>query len=451
MKKISTFLIITADLLSYCSAALVSLFAYNSDILGLSRSLYSFRVDIFVGGLVIYMFILFNNGSYRRSRDFTGLSRLLSLVKGASVLGLTFIALIFILQLTIPRMLLIFFLLSLPLIGIIMRLVIGKIESTFFNNYFQEKVLVYGAGEKGVSFVTMSERIGQTGLDIIGFVDDRITPQKELGNPKKVLGALANMEGLVTEHNIDRIIVAIRNPDPDVIIKIRNLSLKMNIALSFLPTKQLWEANPIRIRDFACLPMAHSTLEEKPFYDLTKRVLDIGMACAGLLLALPVIILISLILKIRNKGPVIFKHERVGLNGDPFTMYKFRTMDHKSDPYSHSPISSTDKRLTPTGRWLRRTSFDEIPQLLNVLKGNMSMVGPRPEMPFIVDQYEEFMKRRLLVKPGITGLWQISKARTTEIHDNPEYDLHYVENRSIALDFVVLLMTAIFVVRSFTH
>ena len=451
MKSVSKILIVFSDLVSFCLAAASSLWLYNSDIFGLSRLVFVFRMDLFIGGLIIYLVILINNGSYRRSKDFTGISRLVSLVNGTFVLGVVYIALIFSLQLTMPTTLLVFFMAFLPIYGIITRLVMGKIESKVLSDYIEDRVLIYGAGDKGVSFVEMSERMNAMGLNIIGFVDDRVTPQKELGNPKQVLGTIEDLEGIAVKESIDRIIVAIRNPDSQIITRIKRISDRLGVTMSFLPTKKLWEDNPFKIRDFSGIPLADARLEEKPFYDFVKRFVDIILSLAGLLLASPLFIGISVVLKIKNDGPVFFKHKRTGIHGTEFTMVKFRTMYSKSNPYEHSPASSKDQRLTPIGKWLRRTSLDELPQLFNVLFGQMSMVGPRPEMPFIVDQYENYMKRRLLVKPGITGLWQISKARTTEIHDNPEYDLHYVENRSLALDFIIILMTVVFVVRSFTH
>ena len=148
------------------------------------------------------------------------------------------------------------------------------------------------------------------------------------------------------------------------------------------------------------------------------------------------------------KGPILFKQKRIGLNGKPFKLYKFRSMHSDSPKYAHCPDSSSDPRITKIGKWLRKTSIDELPQIYNVLKGEMSMVGPRPEMPFIVKSYNRIEKRRLVVKPGLTGLWQVSPHRNTEINHNLEYDFYYIENQSFILDLVILFMTAIFAVRA---
>jgi hypothetical protein len=127
-----------------------------------------------------------------------------------------------------------------------------------------------------------------------------------------------------------------------------------------------------------------------------------------------------------------------------FRIFKFRTMRTDANPYDHSPVGDIDPRITRVGRVLRVGGIDELPQLINVLRGDMSMVGPRPEMPFIVDTYTELQKQRLAAKPGITGLWQLGADRHSEIHENIEYDLYYINHQSLLLDGLILVETAFF-------
>ena len=155
----------------------------------------------------------------------------------------------------------------------------------------------------------------------------------------------------------------------------------------------------------------------------------------------------ALLIKRDSEGPVFFKQKRVGVNGKQFYIYKFRTMTVESDPYAINPLDINDSRITRVGRFLRKTSVDELPQIINVLKGEMSFVGPRPEMPFIVDAYEEVHRERLKVMPGITGLWQLSGDRKRAIHENMDYDLYYIRNMSFFLDLAILLETFIFAFR----
>ena len=172
-----------------------------------------------------------------------------------------------------------------------------------------------------------------------------------------------------------------------------------------------------------------------------KRCIDITFASTMLLLSLPFLPIICLGIKLSSPGPVLFNHKRIGRDGQPFTMFKFRTMHVAVDEYAEAPIQSDDPRIIPIGRFLRRTSLDELPQLWNVLRGQMSMVGPRPEMPFIVEDYEPWQRRRLAVTPGITGLWQILGRKDLPLHANLEYDFYYIQNRSVLFDLVILLKT----------
>ena len=180
---------------------------------------------------------------------------------------------------------------------------------------------------------------------------------------------------------------------------------------------------------------------------VVKRVADLALCFPGLVLSLPLFLVTSILIKLDSDGPVFFRQNRVGKDGRVFRLWKFRSMRKDAPHYERSPLSDGDARLTRVGRVIRRFSIDELPQLINVLRGEMSLVGPRPEMPFIVDQYGPFERRRLLVRPGITGLWQISPARALPIHQSMEYDLYYIHRQNIFLDLAILLRTVTAVVR----
>jgi lipopolysaccharide/colanic/teichoic acid biosynthesis glycosyltransferase len=165
---------------------------------------------------------------------------------------------------------------------------------------------------------------------------------------------------------------------------------------------------------------------------------------AVIVLFAPVWLLIAFLIRIDSPGPVLFRQSRVGKSGKLFGLYKFRSMCADAPKYEHSPTESDDPRITRMGRFLRRSSLDEIPQLINVVKGEMSLVGPRPEMPFIVEEYSAAHRQRLRVVPGITGLWQLSADRAFHIHENIQYDLYYIRNRSFFMDFAILLHTLVF-------
>jgi lipopolysaccharide/colanic/teichoic acid biosynthesis glycosyltransferase len=174
---------------------------------------------------------------------------------------------------------------------------------------------------------------------------------------------------------------------------------------------------------------------------LVKRCCDVVGSLFLLIILFPIFVMIATLIKLDSSGPVFFQHHRVGRNGKRFVLWKFRSMRTEVPKYENSPRSVEDIRLTRIGRLIRRTSLDEIPQLINVLKGEMSLVGPRPEMPFIVARYHSVECERLAVKPGITGLWQISPARAFPIHENLQYDLHYIRNQNFFLDCAIILRT----------
>ena len=182
-------------------------------------------------------------------------------------------------------------------------------------------------------------------------------------------------------------------------------------------------------------------------YVAFKRISDIFLSCLLILLTLPMWLVAAVMVKATSKGPIFFRQERTGQSGKLFVMLKFRSMYAGTPRYERSPESSKDNRVTAVGRFLRRTSMDELPQLLNVLTGEMSLVGPRPEMPYVTEAYTPLERRRLSVPQGLTGLWQLSGDRRFMIHEAIEYDLYYIENRGIFLDLAVLLHTLFFAMK----
>ena len=175
-------------------------------------------------------------------------------------------------------------------------------------------------------------------------------------------------------------------------------------------------------------------------YIYLKRLLDLTLSTLALVCLAPAIGLIALAVRIGSEGPAFFRQERIGRGGRPFPVYKFRTMTVDSPTFGPKPASFEDERVTRIGRFLRRTSLDELPQLINVLKGEMSLVGPRPEQPFLVARYEPWQRERLQVKPGLTGWWQVN-GRKQPMHDYVAEDLYYIRNRSLMFDLKILVRT----------
>lgn len=181
-------------------------------------------------------------------------------------------------------------------------------------------------------------------------------------------------------------------------------------------------------------------------YAIAKRTADLFVSSSLLVLLAPLLLLIGLMIRLDSPGPALFVQKRVGRNGRLFHIYKFRSMYISAPRYDFSPATSFDPRITRLGRFLRRSCLDELPQLMNVLMGTMSLVGPRPEMPFIAGNYNARQRQRLQVTPGITGLWQLSADRTMPIHENIEYDLYYIRKRGFCMDVAILIHTLFFAV-----
>jgi exopolysaccharide biosynthesis polyprenyl glycosylphosphotransferase len=318
-----------------------------------------------------------------------------------------------------------------------------------------ERVAIYGAGHTGRRVFSTLKRSPRLGLDPVLFIDD---------NPAKTDTAVFEMayerrrcapvisgpicKDILHEYEIDLIIVAIPAIGRDRFLHVMNEAFQANVGLSFVPSHFLPSDPILHYQDIdGVLLASFGPGTKKVEYELVKRCIDLILATTFLILGFPIFLALATLVKLDSPGPAIFKQKRVGQNGRLFEMYKFRSMHLHASGSDYSPKTQLDLRITRFGRFLRKTSLDELPQLLNVLQGNMSLVGPRPEMPFIVAEYREKERLRLQVKPGLTGLWQLSGDRAFLIHENIEYDLYYIQHRNFFMDLAILLHTAIFAMR----
>jgi len=304
------------------------------------------------------------------------------------------------------------------------------------------KVLIAGTGVAAIRLLQKLQDHPETGYRVVGFLDDtHDTTGKDVAN-RPVLGHVDELREIALRQGVSEIFVAMPS-----LGHTRLLSLVLeceDLGITFRVVTNLFEVltagSPLDLVDD--LPLVQLGRDRpNPSYALIKRTLDLIGATLGLLLAGPV--LLACAWRIRRGGArsAFFAQTRIGLHGRPFTCYKLRTLREDADPYTVAPQTCEDSRITPVGRFLRRSSLDELPQLWNVLRGEMSLVGPRPEMPFIVDRYDEWQRRRLTVKPGLTGLWQILGRKDLPMHANLQYDFYYIRNRGVALDLSILLRT----------
>ncbi len=440
---------IILDIFAYLLSIIISLLFYS---IPFKVAIINMNWVLIAGGGFFFILSIYNYGGYKDFIEFSQLNQISALLKASVLVVVITIVYLFIFSINISEFLTIssrvVFVISLLVIPIALRQLFGPI---FVKKDYRENMLIYGAGEIGSTFSKTMKNTKFFRFNLVGFIDDKVTVDSII-NGVNVLGVTDDLDSICKNKHINRIIIAIRHISEEKLVLLENKASALDIRINCLPSVESFLGNPGKLKEFSGIPLISRRVQRQSmFYLLGKRVLDIIAAAIGLIISSPLWVVIPIIIKRDSPGPAIFEQERVGLNGKLFNMYKFRSMKEDAPKYAHCPINKDDPRVTTVGRWLRKTSLDELPQLINIFKGDMSLVGPRPEMLFIANEYNLVEKKRLLVKPGLTGLWQVSPYRNSEISHNLEYDFYYIENQSFMLDFVILIMTAFFIVRGITH
>jgi Undecaprenyl-phosphate glucose phosphotransferase len=313
--------------------------------------------------------------------------------------------------------------------------------------YNVRRVLVAGAGELGQQVAQTILAHRELGFRLVGFVDDAAPALKHRGGIP-VLGTLDQATQVAAAHGADQLYVALPLDEHAKLLRlIKNVSNEC-VDIKVVPDLVQYATVKAVLEDLDGIPII--SLSEVPlrgWNSMVKRVMDMVVGAAALLLLMPGFALVAVLIKWRGgRGPVLLRQERMTLDGKTFQIYKFRTMVHNAEENT-GPIwaSAEDPRRTSVGIWLRRFNLDEFPQLLNVVLGDMSLVGPRPERPPFVQQFREHIPQYMLrhrVKSGITGWAQVNGWRgNTSIEKRIEYDLYYIENWSLLLDVKILILT----------
>ncbi len=309
-------------------------------------------------------------------------------------------------------------------------------------------VLIYGTGPTALRLQRKFVLVPTLGLNLVGFLTEEEDQRGQVFNGVSVLGGHEDIEAVVSRMKVSEVFVALPESSEERVMEIIEELERLGIVYHVVPRFYHLMTHKVRIENLDSIPLI--TLSNRQPSIATafgKRVLDLAVSALVLTLGAPFFVIPALFIKRESPGPVFFRQTRIGRNGEPFEMFKFRTMFHEASGDGPSPSSRRDPRITRIGRFLRRYSLDELPQFINVFRGEMSLVGPRPEMAFIVDGYGPLERERLRAKPGVTGLWQISYARGGPIHENLDYDIYYIENQSLLLDLVILALTGFAVVR----
>ncbi len=327
---------------------------------------------------------------------------------------------------------------------IILRKVLRSIRSKGYN---LKHVLVVGYSRAAESYIDRLQWNPQWGYAVTGVLDDSV-PVGTLYKGIKVLGEIDSLSGMLQENKLDEIAIALSLKDYDRLEEIVFICEKSGVHTKFIPDYNSLIPSRPYTEDLMGLPVIN--IRYVPLSNtgnmVIKRAVDILGSLVGIILTSPVLLLIAILIKLTSRGPVIFKQERIGMQGEPFYMYKFRSMVQQTEADEKKGWTvKNDSRVTTIGKFIRRTSLDELPQLFNILKGDMSLVGPRPERPQFVEKFKEEIPRYMIkhqVRPGLTGWAQINGYRgDTSIKKRIEFDLYYIENWTFGFDIKIIFMT----------
>jgi exopolysaccharide biosynthesis polyprenyl glycosylphosphotransferase len=450
-------LMIISDLLIVAAAFFLGYFLRDPfvDPQSLSACLWLLPATVLIWGVLLYTFGVYDSFRTKTSSEFVLLVLRIAFIGFIVLSGLIYL---FRDHLRLPPI-------SRSLISAVFVYAAGLVllEKVALMNFFRffrklglnfRILLVVGTGKRAEHFIDLVKSHAEWGLRIHGLVDEDTNRVGTVIKGSKVLGSFEDFPGIIHNNVIDQVVFIVPRTWMG---KIENLvylceeeGIKISLALDFFN----FRISRAKQTDLFGFPLI--TFESAPdrlWHLIFKRLFDILVSFAGLLLLWPLFLIIAMIIKFNSPGPVFFRQKRVGLNGRIFTLVKFRTMvkdaEEKLGDLLHrnemkGPVfkMANDPRLTSVGKFLRRSSLDEFPQLWNVLKGNMSLIGPRPPLPSEVKKYESWQRRRLSMRPGITCLWQANgRNKISDFDEWMRLDLEYIDNWSLWLDLQILFKT----------
>ncbi len=326
----------------------------------------------------------------------------------------------------------------------LVRLAVVKLRKKGFNS---KKILVVGYSDGCMGFLKRVKENARWGYKVVGVLDDRAEIGTEyFGFP--VIGRISDLKAVLEKNEVEEVFVTLKLRDYTKLEEVVQACEKAGVMTKFVPDYGNLMSNRPYTEDLLGLPVIY--VRQVPLNDMVnafiKRAMDVFGSLFALALFAPVMLVVALLIKLTSKGPVIFKQERVGLHNKNFMMYKFRSMVVQSEEDEKKEwTTKNDSRVTGIGKFIRKTSIDELPQLFNVLSGKMSLIGPRPERPQFVEKFKEEIPRYMVkhqVRPGLTGWAQVNGLRgDTSIEERIRCDIYYIENWSLGLDLKILFLT----------
>ncbi len=422
-----------------------------------------------VGIAIVTVFVLYFSGSYSDPVRVAPSPILLGALSSSTVIALT--ASFFYREESYSRATVLLFLPVAVVVVTGMRFAYDHyVRSVWQTGTATKSVLIVGRTASGIQLAKTLTR-QPAYYKIVGFLDDS---NDSVGNDSQqdVIGKVSALGDVIDELDIDEVMICLPN-DPDRVLDAIGECMRLKVTWRAVPNMYGLRMDRVSVDNFGGVPLVASHGTRLIGFNRTqKRVFDVVFASIALVLLTPVFLVVALAVRLSSRGPVLFRQTRVGLNGQTFTMLKFRSMRTGSSTDIHSEYtrqwiygrtgSSTngsgygngngdsspdlhkmteDPRITPVGRFLRAASLDELPQIWNVLRGDMSVVGPRPALPYEVERYTEQHKRRLAVPPGITGAWQVSGRSHLTFEEMVALDVDYIERWSISRDMALVLRT----------
>lgn len=330
------------------------------------------------------------------------------------------------------------------IVRVVIRMILRGIRRRGFN---QKHILLVGYSRAAEGYIDRIKQYPQWGYNILGVLDDNVDLDTKYRG-ERVIGRISDIEGYISENDLDEIVITLGIAEYEKLEHIVAICEKSGVHTKFIPDYNHIIPTRPYIEDVVGLPVIN--IRRVPLSNIwnrfVKRSTDIFMGTLALIIFSPIMLVAIIGIKVSSKGPIIYKQKRIGLHNKEFEMYKFRSMMVQTDGMDASKwTTSDDPRVTRFGKLMRKTSIDELPQIINVLKGDMSLVGPRPERPFYVDKFKEEIPRYMVkhqVRPGMTGWAQVNGYRgDTSIEKRIECDLYYIENWSAIFDVKIMFRT----------
>ena len=397
-----------------------------------------------------YLIILLTNGVYRPQRSSGRFLEIMRIVR-INIVGIFYImALLFLVkEIDISRVFLVLFVLLNVFLELAYRFVLRRtLRKLRKEGYNIKHILLVGYSRTTEGLIDRMMANPQWGYHVIGILDDVMeTGTRYKGVP--VIGPLSSLEQQLEDYDLDEINITMRMDDYANLAEMVAKCEKSGVHTKFLPDYQDIIPTIPYMEDLEGLPVVHIRkvpLSSSELNRFIKRSMDLLLGSIALLIAAVPMLIVAIIIKCTSKGPVFYAQKRVGFRNKEFMMYKFRSMEVQEESKEKTAWTTfKDPRVTPIGKFIRKTSIDELPQLWNVLKGDMSLVGPRPERPFYVEKFKEEIPRYMVkhqVRPGMTGWAQVNGYRgDTSIRKRIDYDLYYIENWTPGFDLLIMFLT----------